>query len=98
MGPQLSFLRPYGQLAHGCYSLPIGSGPTAIRRSSKHCTALRTVFQLVAQKISWYGGAEGESLTYIYPAVERFEPEKSPVAARPRIVPSGGSLRQRSVA
>jgi hypothetical protein len=50
MGPQLSFLRPYGRLAHRCYSLPMGSGPTALRRSSDHCTALRTVFQLVAQK------------------------------------------------
>jgi hypothetical protein len=58
MGPQLSFLRPYGRLAHRCYSLPIGSGPTALRRRSNHCTALRTVFQLVAQKIFWYSGAE----------------------------------------
>ena len=57
MGPQLSFLRPYGRPAHRCYSLPIGSGPTALRRSD-HCTALRTVFQLVAQKISWDGAAE----------------------------------------
>src|SRR5215212_10605085 len=58
MGPQLSFLRPYGRLAHCCYSLPIGSGPTALRRRSNYCTALRTVFQLVVQKISWYSGAE----------------------------------------
>lgn len=40
----------------------------------------------------------GTSHIYIYPAVERFEPEKSPVGARPRIVPSGESLGQRSVA
>src|SRR5829696_245784 len=149
MGPQLSFLRPFGRLARRCYSLPIGSGATALRRSSNHCTALRTVFQLVAQKSlsmaapRWSGSAirlasepsrgahlrtkrgctgwplfcwsgihgvgeqnrwplsepgRGISHIYIYPAVERFEPKKSPVAARPRIVPSGGSLGQRSVA